>query len=78
MMLYFITRFRPHPVPARRTDRRSPPFPRCPDVTKNPVWGPAIQARQETENVAKFANEQLQRSEQAIRKAGATPDQIKQ
>ena len=51
---------------------------KSPDVTKNPVWGPAIQARQETENVAKFANEQLQRSEQAIRKAGATPDQIKQ
>jgi hypothetical protein len=49
-----------------------------PDVTKNPVWGPAIQARRQTENIANFANDQLQRQEQAIKNAGASPDQINQ
>ncbi len=51
---------------------------RHPDVTKNPVWGPAIQARQQAEDVAKFANGQLQGKEQSIKNAGATPEQIDQ
>ena len=48
-----------------------------PEVTDNPVWGPQIEARRSAAEVADFANEQLRINEEAVRRAGAAPDQLR-
>jgi uncharacterized protein YcfL len=48
------------------------------DVTHNPVWGPQVKALRETEDVAKFAEEQQRINDKSLKNLGLAPDQIKE